>query len=213
MKKIWLPIRTFLKCVQGGVIHLLYRTKKRKIFVIGLSRTGTNSITSALEVLDFKGHHYPGMCFFNKTPLWLKGNTLLKHDVFSDITVIPFYQYYYNKYPNSVFILTTRKKELWLDSLSKKPNLNDEVWRYTYKDKLREFLYGSSKYKHSNYSESYDQYHKSVRTFFETRDSSRFLELSVVHGEGWEKLCQFLDHPLPNVPFPHKNKGYKKKLV
>lgn len=24
--------------------------------------------------------------------------------------------------------------------------------------------------------------------------------------EGWEPLCQFLDVPVPNVPFPHKNK-------
>ena len=25
--------------------------------------------------------------------------------------------------------------------------------------------------------------------------------------EGWEPLCKLLDLPVPDVPFPHKNKG------
>ena len=33
------------------------------------------------------------------------------------------------------------------------------------------------------------------------------LEYSV--KEGWEPLCKFLGVPVPDVPFPHKNKGGK----
>ena len=29
------------------------------------------------------------------------------------------------------------------------------------------------------------------------------------NGDGWEKLCKFLDKEIPDVDFPHKNKSIK----
>ena len=48
-------------------------------------------------------------------------------------------------------------------------------------------------------------HNEEVRAYF--GDSDDFLEFSIEEGDGWEKLCRFLDKPVPNVPFPHKNKG------
>lgn len=35
----------------------------------------------------------------------------------------------------------------------------------------------------------------------------KILVFDVFSGDGWEKLCNFLDRPIPNRPFPHKNIG------
>jgi len=36
--------------------------------------------------------------------------------------------------------------------------------------------------------------------------------MDITKGDGWDKLCKFLEKPKPDVSFPHKNKGrYKKK--
>jgi hypothetical protein len=36
--------------------------------------------------------------------------------------------------------------------------------------------------------------------------------MNTIEGDGWEKLCNFLDKPIPQIPYPHKNIGkYRKK--
>jgi hypothetical protein len=92
-----------------------------KIFGIGLSRTGTKSLTSALHVLGLKAIHYPE----DETTLreLTEGNyqfSLLEHfDGITDITVSAFYPQLDQLFPNSKFILTVRDKESWLKSLEK----------------------------------------------------------------------------------------------
>jgi hypothetical protein len=44
-----------------------------------------------------------------------------------------------------------------------------------------------------------------VRQFFADKPAGKLLELAICEGEGWEKLCPFLDVPVPAVPFPVKN--------
>jgi hypothetical protein len=31
-------------------------------------------------------------------------------------------------------------------------------------------------------------------------------------GDGWEKLCKFLNKPIPDMEFPHENKSKIEKL-
>jgi hypothetical protein len=33
------------------------------------------------------------------------------------------------------------------------------------------------------------------------------LIIDLPNDDGWSRLCQFLGHPIPNVPFPHANKA------
>ena len=40
---------------------------------------------------------------------------------------------------------------------------------------------------------------------FQAAPKDKMLEYSV--KEGWGPLCKFLDAPVPNIDFPHKNKG------
>jgi len=87
-----------------------------KVFGIGLSRTGTKSLTEALNMLGINVVHYPN----DETTLQelIAGNyefsLLNSWDGITDITVAPYYAQLDKIYPDSKFILTVRfgKKNL-----------------------------------------------------------------------------------------------------
>ena len=95
------------------------KNKKRKIFGIGLSRTGTKSLTLALNMLGFKVAHYPDDEITLKELMAEKYNFSILNDFdgITDITVAPFYAQLDNLFPDSKFILTIRDKESWLRSV------------------------------------------------------------------------------------------------
>ncbi|MBC6421767.1 MAG: hypothetical protein GDA43_03165 [Hormoscilla sp. SP5CHS1] len=92
------------------------RSKRMKVFGIGLSRTGTKSLTEALNMLGINVVHYPN----DETTLQelIAGNyefsLLNSWDGITDITVAPYYAQLDKIYPDSKFILTVRfgKKNL-----------------------------------------------------------------------------------------------------
>ena len=34
-----------------------------------------------------------------------------------------------------------------------------------------------------------------------------YLEMNITQGDGWDKLCPYLDKDIPDTIFPHSNKG------
>jgi len=38
-------------------------------------------------------------------------------------------------------------------------------------------------------------------------NTGKLLVINIFDGDGWDKICSFLNEPIPNVPFPHQNKG------
>ena len=92
-------------------------TQKMKLFGLGLSKTGTTSLSSAFEILGFKSLHTPpiinsknGEINF-QWPWWLS-----KYDAMADLPVPYYYQYFDATYPNAKFILTVRDEAAWLRS-------------------------------------------------------------------------------------------------
>lgn len=90
--------------------------KFNKIFVCGLSRTGTKSLGDYLKLLDLKTLH--------------NGGQVLTPSLFSEIDVLLddkqtqfLYEVLNQKYPNSLFIYTNRNTKSWVDKIiSWKPN-------------------------------------------------------------------------------------------
>jgi len=194
-------------------VNQRFEHRPAKVFGIGLSRTGTKSLTKALDWLGFNVIHYPvGREMFDELT---KGNcsfSLLQgYDGITDITVAPFYAQFDKLYPGSKFILTLRDKESWLRSLEQhwrdKPAFSDKPGRET-KMKIRRFLraavYGCYEFDRDRMSYVYDLHYKNVIEYFRGRPES-LLMLNIVGGEGWEKLCPFLNMPMPGVPFPDVN--------
>jgi len=56
----------------------------------------------------------------------------------------------------------------------------------------------------------YENYNKRAIEHFKER-TDKLLVMNIIDGDGWDKLCNFLNKPIPNKPFPHKNIGRYKK--
>jgi hypothetical protein len=190
------------------------KADKPKVFGLGLSRTGTRSLTSGLQVLGFDTAHYP---IDEDTYIELSNAqydlTLLRfYDGLTDITTIPFYQQFDKLYPGSKFVLTIRDKEEWLGSCARhwfnRPAFKevedpDEEVHLRVRQFLRAAVYGCYNFDRERFSWVYDQHIEQVKAYFRDRPND-LLIMDICAGDGFEKLARFLDRPVPAEPFPHK---------
>lgn len=54
------------------------------------------------------------------------------------------------------------------------------------------------------YSERFDRHNKEAVEYFKNRPQD-LLVIDITKGDGWEKLCPFLNKDIPDVPFPKSN--------
>ena len=120
-------------------------------------------------------------------------------EAFQDVPWAALYRELDEAFPGSRFILVERDENRWLQSAS--THFGDQYIA------LHEWLYGDGVMEGNEalYLERYKRHNEEVRAYFGDRED--FLDFSIERGDGWEKLCRFLDNPVPNVPFPHENKG------
>ena len=195
-------------------------TIRKKFFCIGLNKTGTSSLHKAFQILGFNSvHHICDEGYLQDIMIANNaiGNPLLKgidhYDVYSDWTMTTtrnFFKILDDEHPNCKFIFNTRNIEDWIKSrefhVKSIKNLKtlqkenpDNTWYNLQKDLWRkEFL----------------EHEKEVKRYFENREQD-ILFFDVTKGDGWQKLCKFLNVKEPNVSFPHMNKKksfLKKKL-
>jgi hypothetical protein len=177
------------------------RQDNRKIFGIGLSRTGTTSLHRALCLLGFRSIHYP--------PLHRLKHLLQYHDAAMDTPVACSFREMDILYPNSQFILTVRDSRSWLKStklfFARHP-ANAEWQR-----EVRLKIYGVVEWNRRAFLDAYNRHTEAVLDYFADRPG-QLLILDICAGEGWDKLCPFLEMPAPNTSFPHANARFKKKL-
>lgn len=180
-----------------------------KIFGIGLSKTGTKSLTKALNILGYNIYHYPIDEVTYKE--LISGNcnlSILNHcDGITDITVVPYYAQLHRLFPSSKFILTIRDKQSWLKSMQnewnkKVDNLNNS--KYELQMRLRYFLraavYGCVNYNLDRLSYVYELHQKNVTDYFKDFKDT-LLVLDILNGDGWDTLCPFLDRKIPDTNF------------
>lgn len=182
---------------------MIMKKTYNKVFNIGLNRSGTTSLNSALTILGFKPLHFQ----YNQIRLYdiainnlrLKRRTFYELDqqynAFLDFAPYNFFHILDQQYPQSKFILTIRDLESWLDSRERKvkANLEREDYKYYFTQVDRE-----------NWTKLREQFVSNVTKYFHNR-SKDFLIINIPAGEGWEKLCPFLDVSIPDLPFPHQN--------
>lgn len=180
-----------------------------KLFGIGLSKTGTTSLATALRLLGYRTIHYP------QDPVTARqlmtGDFRLRiledHDAALDTPIVPFYRDLDRAYPGSKFILTIRRKEDWLRSVEswwqQQPIWWDEETARCY---FRAAVYGCIHFHRERFSDVYDTHLENVQQYFRNR-SHDLLILDICGGQGWDELCSFLDRPVPEALFPHQNKA------
>ena len=179
-----------------------------KIFGIGLNKTGTSSLGRALGALGFKrriGCHLESLRNLKNGNLDPVFDLIDKNDCFEDWPWPLMYRKLYEKYPDAKFILTTRKSpEIWYESLCKHSIRKGPT-------EHRKLVYGHDmphdfKDHHIRF---YLDHNKEVIDFFKENDRNKLLVACWENGDGWEKICEFLDKDIPNKPFPHLHDSQK----
>ena len=176
-----------------------------KIFGIGLSKTGTTSLANALQILGYKTKDDMGVVKYAAGDLSsIDLNVVDAHDAVTDTPVSSFYRELDVAYPGSKFILTIRDSKGWLTSCRKQftqphTERQNEAHRRLFID-----LYGTDVFEEERFASGYRRFVNGVRDYFKGRPQD-LLVLDVSGGEGWEKLCAFLNRPVPDIPFPKAN--------
>lgn len=178
-----------------------------KIFCIGLSRTGTLSLSVALSYLGIKTKHWPhnGKTYEELSSGQYSLSVLKEYQGLADTPIPAFYAQLDKAYPGSKFILTLRDKEPWLNSCERL--FGRQPFRY---DRLFSFfertvVYGCYHFNKERFGYVYDVHHHLVREYFKERQND-LLEMNIIDGDGWNKLCAFLEVPIPTLPFPHEHR-------
>lgn len=186
--------------------------KRKKIFGIGLSRTATTSLTRCLKILGYKSIHYPYsvLKIKNDGKLDIDMQKVSRFDALTDTPIAHFYKKLDKRFPGSKFILTIRDTKDWLYSI-KKHFIAIRPLKITRKmDMLDKEIYGSSRFDEEIFKKAYEMHIQDVMKYFRHRPKD-LLIMNICEGDGWEKLCNHLDRPLPEkkkVPFT--NPGHHK---
>jgi hypothetical protein len=194
----------------------------RKVFGIGLSRTGTASLSEALGCLGYRTLHYPTdpttrreVLDFDSGRLdALHLSALEASDALTDLPAPWAYPALDRAYPGSAFILTVRDKASWLESCARHWEMRgvfkavgapaDSYWAFV--DFLRRRMYGIPHFDPAVFADVYDRHHEAALAYFANRPAD-LLVLNISAGEGWASLCRFLDAPVPDRPFPWVNRS------
>lgn len=196
-----------------------------KMFCIGLTKTGTNSVTEALNILDVPIRHYPDSDeTFNRISQGIfEIPELETHRGISDVMAAAFYQEFYQEYPGSLFILTVRfPEEEWVESARRKmkgvpkghPSRHAEPQQgkeRSLSNFLRVATYGTAVWDKDRFLNVYDRHLHDVMRFFNDKPGE-LLIMDVCSGiGGWPQLCTFLEVDEPDVEFPHLAKSSAKQ--
>ncbi len=169
-----------------------------KIFGIGMGRVGSLSNCKAMEILGYKSSHS------------LKAYKHLDRglEYTGDIDIAWRFEFLDIIYPNSKFIFMTRDIESWLKSIK----IQFRPAKVKRQKQNRFLLFGTVSYRGERDEDlfriGYHKYHARVFEYFKNRKED-LLVMNIVDGDGWGKLCKFLEKDVPNVPFPHEHKSIK----
>lgn len=177
-----------------------------KVFGIGFHKTGTTSLNLALQQL---GYRITGPNGVNDPDISQNLDQLCKNivpefDAFLDNPWPILYKKLDKIYPGNKFILTTRPTDKWMKSI---------ISHFGHQSTpMREMIYGKG-FPIGNekiYIERYTKHNEEVLEYFANREKD-LLILDISNGDGWEKLCPFLNKDIIDTPFPHKNKASDRK--
>lgn len=200
-----------------------------QVLVLGMPRTGTQSIGEALQILGHQNvYHMTTVGPNNHHDKWVaaleakfegKGNEFTKKefdellgsfDVASDFPSSIFYKELMTAYPSARIILTTRSEDAWFESIAKTLYL----------------AYTKAQAEPSKLAKMYnlhlwgDDFLAHGREAFRTHNEG-VMKAAAEQGRevllfdpshGWDSLCKFLEKPVPQgVAYPWKDmwKGYK----
>lgn len=193
-----------------------------KVFVIGLPRTGTTSISVAMLDYGFKTAHTA----YTKHAFELA-------DFISDSPCFSDYKELDRLFPNSKFVYLERDLEVWIPSIQMllqkmqhslmpitgvfspvlKRSINEVFDLYIptnefsfTKKKQRKYILNEKAFESEHLINCYQNHRDGVYDYFQGRND--FLSINISHNGSFGELLDFLnvDHPR-DIEFPHLNIG------
>jgi len=180
----------------------------------GFGRTGTESLKKALEILGFGPcyHMFEVVPYPERIATWraaAAGEIPDWDQVFSDFHATVdwpaayFWRELSDYFPNAKIILSVRDAESWYQSMDKTilPMLRTSEEPESIGIKLiAEGVFGG---KINDREHMIEVYNKNIANVQSTFGQDRLLTVEL--GGGWDPLCQFLDCPIPDEPYPRGN--------
>ncbi len=169
---------------------------RAKTFGIGLSRTGTTSLTLALEALGLSAVHFPTTM-----------KQIEEHDAATDTPVAASFQSLDSRFPGSKFIYTVRDLPEWLESCRRfwGKRQRSHFAQNPFIVKLQRQLYGAIDFDPERFADAYARHDAQVRGHFAERPGD-LLVIDICGGDArWQPLCEFLGVDVPAIPFPSTN--------
>jgi hypothetical protein len=174
-----------------------------KIFIIGLPRTGTTSVSVALLDYDFKVAH----------------TAYTKHafeiaDVIADAPCFCDYAELDKIFPNSRFIYLDRALERWIPSIQMLltkmlPELSHSGYLHPVLKRVMKTSFAITPHAEvltqAHLAHCYQQHQQQVLEYFSGRED--FLSINLSHNHSYEQLLSFLQLPAKQKNFPHVNAG------
>ncbi len=180
---------------------------RAKVFGIGWAKTGTTTLGRCFEILGYN-HQSQNLSL---VPQILRGDfakTLriaAAKESFEDWPWPLVYREMDAAFTGSRFVLTTRDPERWLASyramLAAQGTPTSEL------KAIRCQLFGVDPETASDKElvARFLAHNAEVLKYFKDRPGD-LLVVDWQSGDSWEKLCEFLNAPVPNAPFPHLNR-------
>jgi hypothetical protein len=207
---------------------MLFRKKRKKIFVIGRNKTGTTSLGHTLHSLGFRIGNQPKAELLIEDWAKRKFHNMVNYcktaDAFQDIPFSLDYTYQAMDYafPGSKFILTVRNSSgKWYESLTRfhtkivgKNRLPtaDDLKQFPYRKtgwlwRTQQLVYGideHSLYNKEIYIKHYDSHNQTVLNYFRHRPED-LLVLNLSDSDAMQSLCEFINIKFANQTMPHLN--------
>ncbi|KIJ33608.1 hypothetical protein M422DRAFT_264374 [Sphaerobolus stellatus SS14] len=189
-----------------------------RVICLGLSRTGTTSMTKALEILGY------GPCYHtfslvssgvNDFKKWMKiydkgedleiiDGILQGYSSVLDLPAANFPEALYRAYPDAKFILTTRDPAKWEQSLKHTVIARTEKARHAKEptEGLKSIMawWDEHEMGTEHFQNVLLRHNERVQNLI---PAGKLLVYNV--AEGWEPLSQFFGVPIPEAPFPNIN--------
>lgn len=184
-----------------------------KIFGIGLPKTGTSSLATYMTARGVNTLHFGSNDANEIRNKIYQG--IYKFDVMDRYDGLTncgenYFEQFDREYPGSKFILTTRDKEEWLDSI-------ERHWsRWVAKVGVRRVMtvnhhlitFGTYLFNKDRFSYVYDYTHEMIWSYFRDRRDDLFvLKLNNLKNEEIEKLCEFIEVPYDGKPYKQMNRS------
>ncbi|KAG2226078.1 hypothetical protein INT45_011695, partial [Circinella minor] len=198
-----------------------------KVIGAAYSRNGTNSLRVALNMLGYNTHHMINMIDGGGKPelfeeAWDHPEKDIDWDYIYegwdaavDSPTVCFVKPLMEKYPDAKVILIERDVEKWYKSVK------NTILEYNTVDMSPYTEYGQAVHRLTRkiwldgafLNNEYTNEPEKVKAKYKAHNAwvkeyvpkDRLLVLNLDEGIGWEKICEFLDKPVPPEPYPRSN--------